>query len=54
MSAKRDGENQALVRNVNLDIAVLTAHFAGAGQTEWAFFCECGDAGCAEKVPVWR
>ena len=53
MSAQRDAANQALVRNVSDEIAVLAAHFAGARQTEWAFFCERGDAGCAEEVPVW-
>jgi hypothetical protein len=54
MSAKRDAENQALVRNVNDDVAVLAAHCAGNPLTEWAFFCKCGDPSCAEKVPVWR
>jgi hypothetical protein len=53
MSAQRNAENQAVFRTVNENIADLSdTLFAGDGQTEWEFFCECGDAGCAERMVV--
>ena len=51
MSAQRDAENQAVFRTVNENIADLSdTLFAGDGQIEWEFLCECGDAGCVERM----
>jgi hypothetical protein len=53
MSARREVENQALFRMVNENIADLSdTLFAGDGQTEWEFLCECADVGCAERMVV--
>jgi hypothetical protein len=49
MSAERDAEHHALVRNVSDDSADLAAHVAGAGHTEWASFCGRRDTGPRRK-----
>jgi hypothetical protein len=52
---QRVAGNEALFREVNERMAEAAEHFAGTAEDERApldFVCECGRAGCAEKMAM--
>jgi hypothetical protein len=52
----RNADNQNLYREANERVMETNARFELAGEEERIVevFCECGDAACAERVPLTR
>ena len=51
--ARRIAENEALFRDLNEHVGVVAHSFAGGGdERAFEFLCECGDASCADRVPM--
>jgi hypothetical protein len=51
--ARRIAENETLFRDLNEEVgAVAHAFSVGGEERTFDFLCECGDASCAERVPV--
>lgn len=49
---ERIARNEALFRAVNEEVEGLAQRFRSNGDDEVGFICECGDAECADRVPV--
>jgi hypothetical protein len=49
--ARRIGLNEAVFRAVNEEIEALAERFGLAGQV-LDLICECGDAGCADRIQL--
>ena len=50
--AVRAAKNEALFREVNERIAEISAGFGVDADAPLEFLCECGDEGCAERIPL--
>ena len=50
--ARRIGLNEAVFRRVNEEIETLERGLAGIGDGNLHIVCECGNAGCGERVVV--
>jgi hypothetical protein len=51
--ARRIAENEALFRDLNEQVGVVAHSFSAGGETRaFDFLCECGDATCAQRVPI--
>jgi hypothetical protein len=51
--ARRIAENEALFRDLNEEVGIVAHAFSdGDEERTFDFLCECGDASCAERVPV--
>jgi hypothetical protein len=50
---RRIAENEALFRDLNEEVGVVAQSFSAGGEPRtFDFLCECGDAVCADRVPV--
>ncbi|HEX7084451.1 MAG TPA: hypothetical protein VF186_10090 [Gaiellaceae bacterium] len=49
--ARRIGENEILFRHVNEQMRSLDEKL-GTLEDEYEFLCECGNAACAERIPM--
>jgi hypothetical protein len=50
---RRIAENEALFRDLNEEVGAVAHSFSVGGETRaFDFLCECGDPGCAQRVPV--
>jgi hypothetical protein len=51
--ATRIAENEALFRDLNEEVEAVAHSFSGGGESRaFEFLCECGDATCAQRIPV--
>lgn len=51
--ARRIAENETLFRDLNEEVGIVAHAFSSGGeQRTFDFLCECGDASCAERVPI--
>jgi hypothetical protein len=51
--ARRIAENEALFRDLNEEVGAVAHSFSVGGESRaFDFLCECGDAACAQRVPV--
>ena len=51
--ARRIAENEALFRDLNEEVGMVAHAFSAGGETRtFDFLCECGDPGCAHRVPL--
>jgi hypothetical protein len=51
--AARIAENEAIFRDLNEEVGAVAHSFSAGGEDRaFDFLCECGDPGCAQRVPV--
>lgn len=49
---RRIGENEVLFREVNAQMRALDELLPAAQSNTYSFLCECGNAGCAERIEL--